>query len=121
MRGTRLPDHDVEQNKETQPRELPARAADQRVAADHGACGGTAVAVTSNVPGATVRIGGLTYGGTPLTPRPIKVGKLVIAIEKVGWKRAELEIEAIPGIVTDVVVELAPMPPKAKPRGRTGS
>src|SRR5690242_14469572 len=43
----------------------------------HGELGdGAAVAVTTNVPGATVKIGGLTYGGTPLAPRPISPGSL---------------------------------------------
>ena len=35
---------------------------------------GAAIAVTANVEGATVKIGGLAYGGTPLDPRPITAG-----------------------------------------------
>jgi hypothetical protein len=69
-----------------------------------------AVAVTSNVPGASVKIGGLTYGGTPLAPRPITAGKLSLDVEKLGWKSAHVDVDALPGIVTDVTVELEPDP-----------
>lgn len=65
-----------------------------------------AVAVTSNVPGATVKINSLTYGGTPMAPRPITAGKLQVDVEKRGWKPAHVEIDAPVGIVTDVDVEL---------------
>ena len=65
-----------------------------------------AVAVTSNVPGATVKINGLTYGGTPMAPRPITAGKLEVDVEKLGWKAKHVEIVAPVGIVTDVDVEL---------------
>jgi hypothetical protein len=71
---------------------------------------GAAVAVTTNVPGATVKIGGLTYGGTPLAPRPISAGKLDIDIDKPGWKPAHVEVDAPGGIVTDVAVDLEPDP-----------
>ena len=65
-----------------------------------------AIAVTTNVPGATVKINGLTYGGTPLAPRPIAAGELDIEIEKPGWKPAKRTVEAPTGIVTDVIVDL---------------
>jgi hypothetical protein len=71
---------------------------------------GAAVAVTTNVPGATVKIGGLTYGGTPLAPRPITPGKLEIDIDKPGWKPSHVEIDAPAGIVTDVAVDMEPDP-----------
>jgi hypothetical protein len=50
-----------------------------RASAGHAAYPGelgdsAAIAVTTNVPGATVKIGGLMYGGTPLSPRPITAG-----------------------------------------------
>lgn len=67
-----------------------------------------AVAVTANVTGATVRIGGLTYGGTPLAPRKIPAGTPALEVEKQGWQPVRLQIEALPGIVTDVTVELKP-------------
>lgn len=69
-----------------------------------------AIAVTTNVPGATVKINGLTYGGTPLAPRPISPGSLEIEIEKAGWKSSTTTVDAIGGIVTDVNVDLEPDP-----------
>jgi hypothetical protein len=65
-----------------------------------------AIAVTSNVPGATVKIGGLIMGGTPMAPRPITAGKLEVDVDKHGWKARHLEVDAPAGIVTDVDVEL---------------
>ena len=69
-----------------------------------------AIAVTTNIPGATVKIGGLTYGGTPLAPRPITPGKLELDIDKPGWKPAHVAVDAPAGIVTDVAIELEPDP-----------
>ncbi len=69
-----------------------------------------AIAVTTNVDGATVKIGGLTYGGTPLSPRPITAGTLEIDIDKAGWKSKHVSVQAPAGIVTDVAVELEPDP-----------
>jgi tetratricopeptide (TPR) repeat protein len=74
---------------------------------------GAAIAVTANVTGATVRIGGLRYGGTPVAPRLIKPGVLEVEIEKSGWKPARMTIEALPAIVTDIAVVLEPVAPKA--------
>jgi len=65
-----------------------------------------AIAVTTNVPGATVKINGLTYGGTPLAPRPITPGPLAIEIEKAGRLPYKQTVTALPGIVTDVEVDL---------------
>ncbi len=65
-----------------------------------------AVAVTTNVPGATVRINGLTYGGTPMAPRPITAGTLEVEISKPGWKPVTKSVHALAGIVTDVAVDL---------------
>jgi tetratricopeptide (TPR) repeat protein len=67
---------------------------------------GAAIAVTANVDGATVRISGLTYGGTPLDPRPIPAGAHEIEIVKLGYKPIKVSVDALPGIVTDVAVEL---------------
>jgi hypothetical protein len=67
---------------------------------------GAAISVTANVDGATVRIGGLTYGGTPLDPRPITAGAHEIEILKLGYKPIKVSVDALPGIVTDVAVEL---------------
>lgn len=67
-----------------------------------------AVAVTANVAGAIVRIEGLRYGGTPLAPLRIKPGAHEVAIAKDGYKPAHRAIDALPGIVTDIDVELEP-------------
>jgi tetratricopeptide (TPR) repeat protein len=72
-----------------------------------------AIAITANVSGATVRIGSLRYGGTPVAPRLIKPGFHELEIEKAGWKPAHLAIDALPGIVTDVAVTLEPLAPKS--------
>lgn len=76
---------------------------------------GAAITVTANVAGATVRIGGLRYGGTPVAPRLIRPGVLQVDVEKAGWKPAHVTVEALPAIVTDIAVELeraAPAAPK---------
>ncbi len=65
-----------------------------------------ALAVTANVAGAIVRIAGLRYGGTPVAPRLIKPGAIQLDIDKPGYKPAHVAVEALPGIVTDVAVEL---------------
>ena len=67
-----------------------------------------AIAVTTNVPGATVRINGLTYGGTPMPPRSITPGSLEVDIDKPGWKSAKTSVKAVSGIVTDVIIDLDP-------------
>jgi hypothetical protein len=90
---------------------------------------GAAIAVTTNAPGATVKIGGLVYGGTPLAPRTIPAGKLTIELAKAGWKPARVDVEALAGVITDVAIELetdpdapaaeglAPRPPVAATTG----
>ena len=67
-----------------------------------------AIAVVSNPSGAAVKIRGLGFGGTPLAPRPIAPGQLVVEVSKSGFLGARVEIDAVPGIVTDVIVELTP-------------
>ena len=74
-----------------------------------------AIAVTANVAGATVKIGGLRYGGTPVAPRLIKPGLLRVDVEKSGWKPARVTVDALPAIVTDIAVELAPVAPAGSP------
>jgi len=74
-----------------------------------------AISVVTSVPGATVKIGGLTYGGTPLAPRPITAGTLEIDVEKAGWKPVHISVHAPGGLVTDVTVELEPDPDAANP------
>jgi tetratricopeptide (TPR) repeat protein len=72
-----------------------------------------AIAVTTSIPGAAVRIGGLGYGATPVAPRPIEPGTLAVELAKPGFRPVRLEVAALPGIVTDVAVELAPEPAPA--------
>ncbi|MEO8698537.1 MAG: tetratricopeptide repeat protein [Kofleriaceae bacterium] len=67
---------------------------------------GAAIAVTANVQGAMVKIRGLTYGGTPLAPRPIAPGRLAIDVEKFGYLTVHTDIDALPGVVTDLDVTL---------------
>ena len=69
---------------------------------------GAAIAVTTNITGATVKINGLTYGGTPIAPRPITAGMLEVELDKPGYKPVKTTANALPGIVTDVVVDLEP-------------
>lgn len=89
------------------------RTADGRPAY-HGELGdGAAIAVTTSVPGATVRIGGLRYGGTPVEPRQIKPGTLEVDLDKPGYRPAHVTIDALPGIVTDIFAELAAADAKA--------
>jgi tetratricopeptide (TPR) repeat protein len=76
---------------------------------------GAAIAVTTNVTAVTVRINRLSYGGTPLAPRPILPGPLVVDLDKYGYQPCTLRITALPGIVTDVIVTLQPEYPR--PRG----
>jgi len=69
-----------------------------------------AIAVSTSVPGATVKINKLSYGGTPLAPRRISAGALDVEITKSGYKSVHVTIEALAGIVNDVVVELEATP-----------
>ena len=52
----------------------------------------------------------LSYGGTPLAPRRISAGALDVEITKLGYKPVHLNIEALAGIVNDVVVDLEATP-----------
>ena len=82
------------------------RASDGRPAYRGELGDNAAIAVTANVTGATVRIAGLRYGGTPVEPRLIKPGAIQLDIDKPGYKPVRVAVEALPGIVTDVAVEL---------------
>ncbi len=66
-----------------------------------------AIAVSTTPEGASVTINHLMYGGTPLLPRTIPIGKLDIEIAKAGYKSVHLtDVSALPGIVTDIIIEL---------------
>lgn len=76
-----------------------------------GAIGdGGAIAVTANVDGAAVTLGGLKYGATPLAPRAIAIGEVAIGVSKTGWLPATATATVLPGIVTDIQVTLEPDP-----------
>jgi tetratricopeptide (TPR) repeat protein len=97
------------------------RASDGRPAYRGELGDNAAIAVTANVTGATVRIAGLRYGGTPVEPRLIKPGAIQVDIDKPGYKAGHVAVDALPGIVTDVAVELeaataSPAPPPAPAR-----
>jgi tetratricopeptide (TPR) repeat protein len=91
------------------------RAADGRPAYTTDLGENAAITVTANVSGATVRIGALRYGGTPVAPRLLKAGFHELEIEKLGWRPAHLAIDALPGIITDVDVTLEPADAKPGP------
>lgn len=96
------------------------RVADGRPASPGDLGDRAAIAITTNVPGTSVRVGQLRYGSTPLSPRAIRPGRLEIGLEKTGWKSVQLSIDALPGIVTDIEVTLEavgakPSTPPAKP------
>jgi hypothetical protein len=65
-----------------------------------------AISVSSNPPGAAVRIRGLAVGGTPIAPRTIAPGQVVVDIVKSGFLPGRADVDVLPGIVTDVSVDL---------------
>jgi tetratricopeptide (TPR) repeat protein len=65
-----------------------------------------AIAVVTDTGGATVKINGLTYGGTPLAPRPITAGALDVEVRKAGYRPCRTRVTALPGIVTDARLTL---------------
>jgi hypothetical protein len=71
---------------------------------------GGAISVTANVEGATVTLGGLRYGATPLAPRSLATGTVEVTVEKTGWLPARATVEVLPQIVTDVELALEPDP-----------
>ena len=65
-----------------------------------------AISVTTNAIGATVKVDSLNYGGTPLAPRPITAGMHEIDLDKPGYLPKHVQVNALPGVVTDVKVDL---------------
>ncbi len=86
------------------------READGRPGFAGDYAGGGAISVTANVAGATVTVGGLKYGATPLAPRALALGEVVVTAEKGGWKPAESKVTILPGVVTDVALTLEEQP-----------
>jgi|GEM_PF-1984994 len=72
---------------------------------------GGAIAVSANVGGALIRIGGLKLGSTPLAPRPSPLGEVEITASKAGWTTATATAIVVPGVVTDVTLVLIAEPP----------
>jgi PEGA domain len=67
---------------------------------------GGALAVTCNVVDATVKVRDLAYGATPLLPRAVMAGDVVIQVSKPGWRTSEVKAVIVEGIVTDIDVTL---------------
>lgn len=67
-----------------------------------------AIAVTSNIANATVKINKLAYGGTPMAPRRIAAGTLDVEVSKTGYRTVHVTVDALAGIVNDVTVTLEP-------------
>jgi hypothetical protein len=72
--------------------------------------GGGALAVTSSAAGAVVSVNGLRYGSAPLAPRAMAAGPIEVKVEKPGWIARTVEVEILPGVVTDLEVGLDPDP-----------
>lgn len=75
---------------------------------------GGAIAVTSNVEGASVRINGLKYGATPLLPRPVAAGPSDVTVEAPGYLPKTVSVDIVEGIVKDVHVDLERDPNAAR-------
>lgn len=86
------------------------------LAADRGELGEfAALAVTSNPPGASVKVRDLVYGGTPMAPHPLAAGRISVELVKSGFLTANIDIDALPGIITDVHVDMTPGVQEATP------
>jgi hypothetical protein len=72
--------------------------------------GGGALAVTSSATGAVVTVNGLRYGSAPLAPRALAAGRIEVKVDKPGWIARTVEVDILPGVVTDLDVALEPDP-----------
>jgi len=75
---------------------------------------GGALAITSNVEGATVRLNGLKYGATPMPPRAVALGKVEVELSAARHLDKKVEVEILEGIVIDANIELE-IDPNAPP------
>ena len=91
-------------------RHLSGQRRSQRRTAARTSATAAAIAVITNIPGATVKINKLSYGGTPLAPRRISAGQLEVEITKTGYKPLHVSVDALAGIVNDVVADLEATP-----------
>ena len=65
-----------------------------------------AIGITANVSGATVTIDNLVYGATPIEPRPITPGSHHVELAKPGYRPRQLTVNVVPGVVTDLEVDM---------------
>jgi tetratricopeptide (TPR) repeat protein len=70
-----------------------------------------AIAVIANVEGASVKVGGIKKGATPLDPFAVNPGKTTVLVERRGYFPVEVQVDVVPGLVVDV-------DPNAKPDER---
>lgn len=78
-----------------------------------------ALAVTSNVEGATITLNGLKYGATPMLPRAVTAGRVQVGISARRYLAREVEVDVVAGIVTDVRIDLE-VDPEAPPEASLG-
>lgn len=65
-----------------------------------------ALAVITNVEGASVTVDDIKKGATPMSPFPLNPGKRKVRIERRGYLPVDAEIEVVVTIVVDLEVEL---------------
>jgi PEGA domain len=71
---------------------------------------GGALAISTNIAGAAITIGGLKAGASPLAPRVIGLGPVEVIARKPGWRTTRVTVTVIPGVVTDAVLDLVEAP-----------
>lgn len=76
---------------------------------------GGAIAVTTNVTGAKVRLNGLTYGATPFI-RGFAAGPVEVEVSLIDYLPVTVDTEILAGVVTDVVVEMKKDPSVVVPK-----
>jgi hypothetical protein len=79
-----------------------------------------AIAVISNVEGATVEVDGLKKGATPLMPFPVNPGTHKIQVERRGYITVTEQLLVVEGIVNDLEVTLV-VDPNARTEDRAAS
>ncbi len=70
------------------------------------AAGQGALAILASVEGAAVTVDKIGKGATPVPPLPLNKGRHVVEVRRQGYRPARLEVEVVPGITVDLVVEL---------------
>lgn len=72
--------------------------------------GAGALAVVSNVDGTSIKVNDLSYGATPLAPRVLAPGEVRVEASATGYLTDMRRATIVPGLVTDVVIELVKDP-----------